>query len=272
MTSFPVVSRGGGGRFRFAHKIRIGRVIGLSTGQEGMDACIAPLLLSCSWTVTRAPGSEAPIVGCAQSSERDTGGLCFLFERLCIGETALEFSRVAGGLGFHSLVCGKSLVGRGVSPPFCTKSANLFSASRLVPFREATIVLGRPELLHSILVLQNRMAKTRRTTRRRRQRGGGCGCGMIGGPMGLLSGGGDPPGAMGPQRGTSFVSAGGYRAISMARRGGYRATPKNRAALRAFRQGKSIGFTMRASLKAKGLLPRSSRKNRGKFIVSPKYR
>jgi hypothetical protein len=58
----------------------------------------------------------------------------------------------------------------------------------------------------------------------------------------------------------------------MAQRGGYRATRKNRALLRKYRSGKSIGFTGIASLKAKGLLPRTSRKNRGKKIVGPKYR
>lgn len=54
--------------------------------------------------------------------------------------------------------------------------------------------------------------------------------------------------------------------------GGYRATAKNRAMLRRYRAGQSIGFTGIASLKAKGLLPRTSRKNRGKKIVGPKYR
>ena len=52
------------------------------------------------------------------------------------------------------------------------------------------------------------------------------------------------------------------------RRGGYRATAKNRKYLRRWKQGKSIGFTMRSSLKAKGLIPRAS----GKKIVSPKYK
>lgn len=68
----------------------------------------------------------------------------------------------------------------------------------------------------------------------RKQRGGGCGC--------------------------------------LAQGGGYRATAKNRAMLRRYRSGKSIGFTGVASLKAKGLLARTSRKNRGKKIVGPKYR
>lgn len=55
------------------------------------------------------------------------------------------------------------------------------------------------------------------------------------------------------------------------RRGGYRATRKNRAALKKWRQGKSIGFTMTASLKAKGLIPRTSRRHYGKKVVGPKY-
>lgn len=54
-------------------------------------------------------------------------------------------------------------------------------------------------------------------------------------------------------------------------RGGYRATAKNRALLRRWKRGESIGFTQTASLKAKGLIPRTSKKNRGKYIVSKKY-
>ena len=56
------------------------------------------------------------------------------------------------------------------------------------------------------------------------------------------------------------------------KRGGYRATRKNRNMLKKWRRGESIGFTGVASLKAKGLIPRTSRKNRGKKIVGPKYR
>jgi hypothetical protein len=74
-------------------------------------------------------------------------------------------------------------------------------------------------------------------------RGGGCGCGL--------------------RRGGSRVTSD--------RRGGYRPTKKNLAALRKWRKGESIGFTQTASLKAKGLIPRTSRKNRGKKIVSAKY-
>ena len=50
--------------------------------------------------------------------------------------------------------------------------------------------------------------------------------------------------------------------------GGYRATKKDKKYLRLYKQGKSIGFTMRASLKAKGLLPRAN----GSKRVSQKYR
>lgn len=49
--------------------------------------------------------------------------------------------------------------------------------------------------------------------------------------------------------------------------GGYRATRRNRAMLRKYKAGKSIGFTGRASLKAKGLLPRSN----GRYVLGPKY-
>jgi hypothetical protein len=69
-----------------------------------------------------------------------------------------------------------------------------------------------------------------------KQAGGGCGCGM-------------------PLMG-----------------GGYRATARNRKYLKMYRAGKPIGFTMRASLKAKGLIPRTSRKLRGRKVVGPKYK
>jgi serine/threonine protein kinase len=50
--------------------------------------------------------------------------------------------------------------------------------------------------------------------------------------------------------------------------GGYRPTKKNLKYLRLWKQGKSIGFTMRSSLKAKGLIPRAN----GTRRVSNKYR
>lgn len=55
-------------------------------------------------------------------------------------------------------------------------------------------------------------------------------------------------------------------------RGGYKATAKNREYLRRWKRGESIGFTMTASLKAKGLIPRTSRKQKGRKVVSQKYR
>jgi hypothetical protein len=54
--------------------------------------------------------------------------------------------------------------------------------------------------------------------------------------------------------------------------GGYRATRKNRNLLRRLKKGESIGFTATASLKAKGLIPRTSRKLRGKKVLGSKYR
>lgn len=50
-------------------------------------------------------------------------------------------------------------------------------------------------------------------------------------------------------------------------RGGYKATKRNLKYLRRYKAGKSIGFTMRSSLKAKGLLPRAN----GTYRVSKKY-
>ena len=50
--------------------------------------------------------------------------------------------------------------------------------------------------------------------------------------------------------------------------GGYKPTKRNMKALRKYKKGKSIGFTMRSSLKAKGLIPRAN----GSYRVSKKYR
>ena len=65
-----------------------------------------------------------------------------------------------------------------------------------------------------------------------------------------------------------MMKGGKTRKNRRVRRGGYRAIAKNRKYLRKWKQGKSIGFTMLASLKAKGLIPRAS----GEKIVSPKYK
>ena len=48
----------------------------------------------------------------------------------------------------------------------------------------------------------------------------------------------------------------------------YRATKRDKKYLKLWKQGKSIGFTMRASLKAKGLIPRAN----GTRRISKKYR
>lgn len=53
--------------------------------------------------------------------------------------------------------------------------------------------------------------------------------------------------------------------------GGYKATKKNRQLLKNLRRGSKIGFTAKASLKAKGLLPRTSKQYKGKYVLGPKY-
>jgi hypothetical protein len=63
----------------------------------------------------------------------------------------------------------------------------------------------------------------------------------------------------------------GLRALGSVRSaptGGYKPTARNRYFLKRYKQGKSIGFTMRSSLKAKGLIPRAN----GTKRVSAKYR
>jgi len=54
--------------------------------------------------------------------------------------------------------------------------------------------------------------------------------------------------------------------------GGYRATRKNKSLLHRLKKGMSIGFTAIASLKAKGLLARTSKKFRGKRVLGSKYK
>ncbi len=54
--------------------------------------------------------------------------------------------------------------------------------------------------------------------------------------------------------------------------GGYKPTKKNLETLRRWHRGESIGFTATSSLKAKGLIPRTSRALKGKKVVSAKYK
>ncbi len=92
------------------------------------------------------------------------------------------------------------------------------------------------------------MPSCSRNRKTRKQRGAGCGCGNA--ALGKIGG----------------FTAG--KNIFGSAFGGYRPTKKNLATLRRYKQGKSIGFTATSSLKAKGLIPRSS----GQYIVSPKYK
>lgn len=59
-----------------------------------------------------------------------------------------------------------------------------------------------------------------------------------------------------------------FKKYTAGRIGGYRPTARNLNYLRKWKKGVSIGFTMRSSLKAKGLIPRSN----GTYKVSLKYK
>jgi hypothetical protein len=114
------------------------------------------------------------------------------------------------------------------------------------------------------------------------KRGGACGCGgrfnhqtQVGGSCGCMksykTGGGSQRG--GSQRGGGCGCGGPlFQGGGSQQRGGYRATRRNLKYLKQWKKGKSIGFTMTASLKAKGLIPRSSKTMKGKRVVSKKYK
>lgn len=85
----------------------------------------------------------------------------------------------------------------------------------------------------------------------RKTKGGSCGTSMCGTTPPMMGGG--CPCALGSKLPVS---------------GGYRATKRNLKYVRRWKKGKSIGFTMRSSLKAKGLIPRAN----GTRRVSRKYR
>jgi hypothetical protein len=97
------------------------------------------------------------------------------------------------------------------------------------------------------------------------KRGGGCGCGMRtqgGGSKATTSQGG----------GGCGCSAGLLKGGTRKRKGGYRASKRNLKYLKKWKRGESIGFTMTSSLKAKGLIPRTSKTMKGKRVVSRKYK
>lgn len=54
--------------------------------------------------------------------------------------------------------------------------------------------------------------------------------------------------------------------------GGYKPTARNLMYLTKWKRGHPIGFTMTASLKAKGLIPRTSKTLKGKKVMGAKYR
>jgi hypothetical protein len=70
----------------------------------------------------------------------------------------------------------------------------------------------------------------------------------------------------------SNSEGGAYSTRKQVRRGGYRASARNLKYLRKYKRGESIGFTMTASLKAKGLIPRTSKTLKGKKVLGRKYK
>lgn len=130
-------------------------------------------------------------------------------------------------------------------------------------------------------------SNTRKNQKSQKKRGGDCGCSAAKQPMMTL-----PPGLQ-PSRNLTGGACGCTRLqIPIRTAGGacpcqavpqgpvslegfgkpvgggtYRPTKRNLKYLKKWKRGESIGFTMRSSLKAKGLIPRAN----GKYKVSPKY-
>jgi hypothetical protein len=121
----------------------------------------------------------------------------------------------------------------------------------------------------------------------KRQKGAGCGCGsskplmnlpagVTQGPLTLgLKGGSCGCGSAPPKPPSTseLLQNGGAcpcQAVAAIPHpmGGYRPTKRNLKYLKKWKRGESIGFTMRSSLKAKGLIPRAN----GTKRVSNKYK
>ena len=143
---------------------------------------------------------------------------------------------------FASILKGTGLLSGVLNDTTISKAKAIFDYLRInrdqiVPFTSS--MTTRTQILGSLknLVEQIIPPRTGMMEGGRRKSRGGCGC-------------------MVPQ-------TGGYKM-----RGGYRATKKDKKYLNLYKKGKSIGFTMTASLKAKGLIPRAN----GTRRVSRKYR
>lgn len=98
---------------------------------------------------------------------------------------------------------------------------------------------GQPTMLRALGIMQGGRRQTRRSTRK--QRGGNCG--------------------------TCRLYRGGRRNGRRCKPGAYKPTAADKTRLARHLAGKSIGFTQRSSLKAKGLLRRAN----GTCKVSRKY-
>jgi hypothetical protein len=121
-----------------------------------------------------------------------------------------------------------------------------------------------PDWAYSLSAARNAVGGTRK--RKRTQAGGSCGaCAAVAAATTQMRGGGCGCGSSG------YKARGGGCGCNKWT-GGYKATKRNRKYLAKWRRGKSIGFTMTASLKAKGLIPRTSKKHSGKKVLGNKYK
>ena len=122
------------------------------------------------------------------------------------------------------------------------------------------------------------------STRKKSKRGGACPCTQRGGKCSRSQKGGQCPCT---QRGglpnwlqesmnQTALAVKGTQVLKQVMpkffTGGYKATAKDKEFLRKYRRGESIGFTMLASLKAKGLIPRTSKTMKGKKVLGSKYK
>lgn len=108
--------------------------------------------------------------------------------------------------------------------------------------------------------------KTRRNNCSSRK---GCGCGNQ--LFGKIGGGTSAPTPPTVYR-AGARGANPFYTDGLRRQGGYKPTKKNLETLRRWKRGLSIGFTATSSLKAKGLIPRTGKGQKGMYVVSSKYR
>lgn len=128
-----------------AAQIEIRSPCGFAAKQKGMNAGVAPLLLSRTGSVSRSPRGETPIVGFTEKPDRDACGRSLRLEGLGFGESVTPRRSVARAARLHTAISAESLVGRRITPIERTELANLRTPFLAGGPRETRVVLGRPE-------------------------------------------------------------------------------------------------------------------------------